>query len=52
MKKIFIFALFITLVLIANNAFAIPLAGEYSIITTVTPIDSDSWIFSETAHNT
>lgn len=53
MKKIFILVLFSILVLITNNAFAVNLAGEYSIVTTVTPtpLDPDSWTFSYAVTN-
>lgn len=51
MKKIAILIVFSILVLVSNNAFAITLSGEYSIATTVTPIDSDSWTFSYAVTN-
>lgn len=43
---IVLYALAIGCLLAPNNAFAVPLNGEYSINVTTTPIDSDSFTFT------
>ena len=51
MKKIFILVLFCILVLISNNAFAVVLASEYGIATTITAIGPNSWAFNYAVTN-